>query len=284
MITLQDLSEKTNAITLQNVGLTGRGVKVAILDSGIDSRHEIFKDVNIKNFQIADGDIFDGNSHGTHVASILISLSPGVEIYNIKILDDNGNTDVNTIIKGIQLAISEKVDIINLSVGELRSDCPSEHPLCIICKKAIDEGIMVVCASGNSGREKLHIPASCPQTIAVGSTNYRGKVNKFSGRGDVCGYKYPDCVSYGDDILGAFPNNQMGILGGTSQATPQVSSMLALTMEGLGIRNFNREEVEEFLSQSCKWIESIEKNSISGWGIIDMSKFYRAAELKYNNF
>ena len=279
MITLQDLILKTNAM-----GITGRGIKVALLDSGIDSNHEIFKGKNIKSFQLEEGNINDGNNHGTHVCSILTSIAPEVDILNIKILDDNGNTKVSTIAKGIELAMDKGADIINLSVGELRKDCPLNHPLSLLVQEAERRGIMVICAAGNAGKRNPHIPASCPQTIAVGSVNFRGKVNKFSATGPICGYAYPDCVSWGEDILGAFPNNRMGVLSGTSQSAPQVSGMLALTKQGLGLNTLNRDDIELFLSQSCEFIESLEKNNSSGWGLINIGKFYRAAEIKYNNF
>ena len=284
MITLQDLILKTNAISLHEIGITGKGITVALLDSGVDVNHEIFNGINIKSFQLVEGNINDGNGHGTNVASILTSISPEINILNIKILDDNGDTKISTIIKGLELAINENVDIINLSVGEMRSDCPINHPLSLLVEKAIERGIIVVCASGNAGKRKPHIPASCPQTIAVGSVNHKGRVNKFSGTGPVCGYIYPDCVSWGEDILGAFPNNQMGMLTGTSQAAPQVSGMLALMKQGLNLNSLNRDDIELFLSQSCDLIESSEKNNSSGWGLINIAKFYRAAEMKYNNF
>ena len=185
MITLQDLILKTNAISLHEMGITGRGIKVALLDSGIDSNHEIFKGKNIKSFQLEEGNINDGNNHGTHVCSILTSIAPEVDILNIKILDDNGNTKVSTIAKGIELAMDKGADIINLSVGELRKDCPLNHPLSLLVQEAERRGIMVICAAGNAGNRNPHIPASCPQTIAVGSVNFRGKVNKFSATGPI---------------------------------------------------------------------------------------------------
>lgn len=271
---LNDLLTKTDAISLHNLGLSGKGVKVAILDSGVDVNHEIFEGKDIRSFQLAEGNVHDGFNHGTHVASIFTTIAPSATILNIKVLNDQGDTQISTIMKGIELADKEGADIINISVGEVRYDCPDGHPLTRLINKVVDKGIMVVCSAGNSGpRTSPCIPASCKNTIAVGSAHIKGRTNVWSSKGPSCGNKYPDCISYGDQIVAAFPNNQYGTLSGSSQAAPQVTGMLALIKEATG-KNFTRPEIEQFLSESCDYLESYDKNNSSGWGIINMMKFY----------
>ena len=282
MIQISDILKRTNTLVLQEYGFTGRGIKVAILDTGIDSENEIFDNTAITDYQLAEGSIKDKvYGHGTHLASILVSIAPDVEILNIKILDDEGNSQISTLMEGIELAYNEGADIINLSIGELYYGCPDDHPLSFLIKKIAESGVFIVCAAGNLGRTTPHIPASCNETIAVGSVNEMGKKNDFSSHGPVCGEKYPDCMAYGSNILAWLPNNEEGVLSGTSQAAIQVSGMFALVKQATGLR-FNAKLIQYLLSVSCKPVESNEKTNSYGWGIIDMYNFYKAVEI-YNN-
>ncbi len=284
MITIGELISKTNALDLHNIGLTGRGVRVAVLDSGIDIYHEVFSNTKITSYQIAEGNLYDSFGHGTHVSSILVGIAPNIDLYNIKILDDNGLTSISQIMKGINIAMDYGVDVINISAGKLIEECPDGNPLSILIEKALEKGILIVCSAGNMGpRVSPHIPAACRGSVSVGSINDRGKTNKFSSRGPVCEDSYPDCVSYGDDILAASPNNEYVELSGSSQAAPQVSGMFALVKQAFK-NKFNREDIEILLEDSCNRIESSNKNNYSGWGAIDMLKFYRATELYVGNY
>ena len=78
------------------------------------------------------------------------------------------------------------------------------------------------------------------------------------------------------------PGGEWETISGTSQSAPQVSGMLALMREAANF-DFNRDKIEAFLSESCKRVESREKNNRSGWGIIDMDKFLRCIELDTEN-
>ncbi|MDP2671968.1 MAG: S8 family serine peptidase [Candidatus Daviesbacteria bacterium] len=276
---IDDIIQRTNAFKLHETGLDGSGITVAILDSGIEKDHEFFQDITIEDFQVSEGDINDGYGHGTHVAAILVSIAPKVRILNIKVIDDLGESKLSHIMNGIILARDNGANLINVSVGIPFPECPDDHPLSQLIDSVAEQGIMIVCSAGNDGpKTSPHFPASSRNVIAVGSANRRGKTNKFSSHGPACGKAYPDCIAFGDNIYAAYPGNTYHILDGTSQASPQVTGMLALVQQSRGI-SFTVEEVEYFLSQSCDWIESVDKNNVSGWGIIDMWKFIRATEL-----
>ena len=279
MISLEDIRIKTNAHRLHELGLSGKGVKVAILDSGIDITHPYFEGVQIISSSMFNDQAQDEFQHGTHVASILTTIAPQSIILNIKIMNHEGETQLSTIMRGIEMAIDQGANIINLSVGVEDLNCPDNHPLTKIVEKASNLGIAVVCAAGNSGPgTSPHLPGSCKHAIAVGSMNIRKRTNKWSSRGPCCAWKYPDCVTFGEDILGAFPDNQMDVLSGTSQSAPIISGILALIWE-ISEKPLTIEEIEYLLSQSCQPIESQEKNNVSGWGSMDAWNFYIARNM-----
>ncbi len=283
MIDLNDIITKTNASDLHQMGLTGKGVVVAVLDSGIDFSHDIFAETKIKTINLTDEPDEDLYGHGTHVSSILLAIAPEISILNIKIIEKDGNTKLSRIMKGIELAQKEGVDIINISAGEEVEACADNHPLNLIVRNATDEGIMVVCSAGNEGpKTSPFIPAACKTAIAVGSINSLGRTNKFSSRGPICNRKYPDCVAYGDNVFAAYPGGWKAIEG-TSQASPQVAGMLALIKQYCH-RSFTKEQIEKFLSESCRYLETYEKNNLSGWGAIDMAKFLRSVQIDMNKF
>lgn len=284
MIELQEIAQKTNALGLHSLGLTGKGVKVAILDSGIDVTHPFFEDITIESFNLTDEPLEDKYQHGTHVASILSFLAPGCHLINIKVLNQDGKSNISTIMRGIELAHQKGANIINISVGEPVYDCPDGHPLSKVIDFVTSKGVMIVCSAGNEGpRKSPYIPAACQNAVAVGSMNELMRTNKFSSRGPICERKYPDCVAFGDDIYAALPKDQFGLLSGSSQATPQISALLALVKEHFG-SSFSKEQIDFFFSQSCSWIEGPDKNNSSGWGAIDMLKFFRAIQIHFEQF
>ncbi len=284
MIELPEIAQKTNAVGLHSLGLTGRGIKVAILDSGIDVDHPFFDGIEIESYNLTEESLLDEYQHGTHVASILSFLAPGCSLLNIKVLNRDGKSNISTIMRGIELAHQHGADIINISVGEPIYRCPDDHPLSKVIDFVTANGVMIVSSAGNGGPKKSpFIPGACQNSVAVGSMNELMRTNKFSSRGDVCKRIYPDCVAFGDDVYAALPKEQFGPLSGSSQATPQVTALLALVKEHFGT-SFSKEQIDFFFSQSCSWIENPEKNNLSGWGAIDMLKFFRAVQVHFEQF
>lgn len=279
MLSLQDMVDKIEATPLHSMGLTGKGITVAVLDSGIRSDHPFIEGSVIKKYSVVEGDLEDSYGHGTHITGILLAVAPNVNIINIKILDDNGNTALSNIAKGIEIAIDMGAQIINISAGAPTSQCSDNHPLARLINKVSQEGFHIIGAGGNEGPSiKPNLPASAPGSIAVGAMGNKGTTAKYSSRGVACNETFPDCVAYGTDIISSYPPNIWKDMKGTSLAAPQVSGMLALMIEGLRT-NFTREEIEIILSQSCTRIESFEKNNSSGWGLINCAKAYRSAQV-----
>ncbi|MDK2600533.1 S8 family peptidase [Bacillus stercoris] len=209
----------------------GEGVKVAILDTGVDYNHpdlrpNIKKGMNFTTSNIAD--YMDRQGHGTHCCGIvagcdnlvgIVGVAPRAELYIGKVLGDDGTGNINNIIKGINWAIKEKVDVISMSLG--CSEDPGEE-LHAAIKKAYDAGIVIVSASGN---EDTHCgwPAVYDECIAVAAIDQTLDRASFSNFG-----KEIDVAAPGVDILSTYINSQYAKLSGTSMATPMVAGVVAL--------------------------------------------------------
>lgn len=178
----------------------GNGVKVAVIDSGIDAASLDLQNfgatvVYSKSF-VAGEDANDYFGHGTHVAGLIagtgfnsllythdiFGVSPGANLYNLKVLDKNGMSDDATVISAIDQAISLKVNVINLSLGRPVYESFHTDPLCQEVEKAWLAGITVVVAAGNDGRLSaltvptdgygtIASPANDPLVLTVGAIN-----------------------------------------------------------------------------------------------------------------
>lgn len=209
----------------------GAGLKVAVLDTGIDRTHPDLVD-NIRggiNFTTADKDDWqDRQGHGTHCAGIIaavdndfgvIGVAPSVGIYAVKVLGDNGSGNFNNIISGINWCIENQIDIISMSLGCDKDPGTAFHDA---IKRARAAGIIIVAASGNEARH-CGWPAQYDEVIAVGAVD-QGLTNaNFSNYGQEV-----DVTAPGVDIYSTYKGGTYARLSGTSMATPAVSGAVAL--------------------------------------------------------
>lgn len=213
-----------NCSKMWDQGYTGKGMTVAVLDTGCDTRHPYLKNNIISTKSYGGSDALDRNGHGTHVAGIIKSIAPDVKLLPIKVLGDRGGGGYHTIANGVRHAIQQKVDVINMSLGGNMD----YEPLHDAIKDAVNAGISVVVASGNEGdadafTDEICYPAFYPEVIEVGAIDFNDNVAEFSNSNielDVC--------CFGVDIASSYLNNQYAKCSGTSQATPQVSGALCL--------------------------------------------------------
>ncbi|MFJ7726655.1 S8 family peptidase [Neobacillus sp. NPDC097160] len=238
----------------------GKGITIAILDTGCEVSHIDLKDriIGGRNFTKDDrGDqtIFrDYNGHGTHVAGTMaatanetgvVGVAPEANLFIIKVLDKHGSGQYEWIINGIYYAIEQKVDIISMSLGG-SEDVPELHEA---IKKAVANGILVVCAAGNEGdgrdsTEELSYPAAYNEVISVGAIDLNRRISDFSNSN-----KEVDVVAPGENIVSTFLNGKYAKLSGTSMATPHVSGALAL-IKAISNQTFERNLTEpELYSQ-----------------------------------
>ncbi|WTF53699.1 S8 family peptidase [Streptomyces sp. NBC_01597] len=236
-------------------GYTGKGVKIAVLDTGIDATHPDLKGqvAGEKNFSTAP-DATDKFGHGTHVASIVAGtgaksngkykgVAPDAKLLNGKVLDDNGYGDDSQILAGMEWAAEQGADVVNLSLGG--GDTPEIDPLeAEVNKLSEQKGILFAIAAGNDGdfgEQTIGSPGSAADALTVGAVDDHDKLASFSSRGPgLDGQIKPDVTAPGVDITaaaapGSVIDEEVGenppgylTISGTSMATPHVAGAAAL--------------------------------------------------------
>jgi hypothetical protein len=236
-------------------GYDGKGVKVAVLDTGVYADHPDLKGqvIEAKNFSTA-ATTDDKVGHGTHVASIVAGtgaksggkykgVAPGAKILSGKVLDDDGYGDDSGILAGMEWAAQQGADIVNLSLGG--TDTPGIDPLeTEVNKLSEQKGILFAIAAGNEGQggdQTIGSPGSAADALTVGAVDDNDKLADFSSRGPgLDGSIKPDVTAPGVDITaaaapGSLIDKEVGenpagylTISGTSMATPHVAGAAAI--------------------------------------------------------
>lgn len=171
---------------------SSRAIKVAVIDSGIDKTHPDLVGVykGGKDFFANDDDPNDENGHGTHVAGTIaatdnefgvVGMASKIELYALRALGGQPSPSgaVSGIIKAIEWAVENKINVINLSLGaESGSQLYKEA-----FDKASDAGVLAIAASGNDGLDFVSFPAAYPTVIAVGAISENQAIAEFSNKG-----------------------------------------------------------------------------------------------------
>ncbi|PSL40323.1 type II signal peptidase [Planomicrobium soli] len=239
---------------------SGKNNVIAILDTGCQSDHPDLEDRIIagRNFtpdyNHDEANFEDNNGHGTHVAGTaaaalredsIAGVAPEAQLLILKVLDAEGSGDYARIIEGIHHAIDwmgpngEKTTVISMSLGG-PDDVPELHEA---IKRAVNEGIPVVCAAGNEGdnspqTDELGYPGAYKEVIQVGAVDFNRKIASFSNTNDEI-----DLVAPGVNIHSAYLEGKYASLSGTSMATPHVSGALAL-IKNIAEKEFARKLTE----------------------------------------
>ncbi|WP_434096593.1 S8 family peptidase [Streptomyces nitrosporeus] len=238
-----------------DAGWTGKDVTIAVLDTGVDATHPDLKGqvVAERNFSAA-ADAVDRYGHGTHVASIAAGtgaksggkfkgVAPDASLLNGKVLDDDGYGDDSGILAGMEWAVAQGADIVNLSLGG--ADTPGTDPLeAAVDKLSAEKGVLFAIAAGNegSGPGTVSSPGSADAALTVGAVDDQDALADFSSRGPRIddGAVKPDVTAPGVDITaaaapGSVIDEEVGqdpdgylTISGTSMATPHVAGAAAL--------------------------------------------------------
>ncbi|MEO3820311.1 S8 family serine peptidase [Plantactinospora sp. B24E8] len=224
-------------------GYDGSGVKLAVLDSGVDTDHPDFagRIGAAVNFTDA-ADAEDHNGHGTHVASTAAGtgaasdgryrgVAPGVELLSGKVLDDRGSGFDSGIIAGMQWAVDQGADVVSMSLGQYVGANVDLKEAALEQLSATSDTLFVV-AAGNAGPNDgiLGSPGTADAALTVGAVDGADRLAPFSSRGPRVrdGGIKPDVTAPGVDITAALPGGGYGTMSGTSMATPHVSGAAAL--------------------------------------------------------
>lgn len=227
-------------------GATGEGTVIAVVDTGVDLEHPDLAGKLVPGWDFVDGDDQpdDGNGHGTHVAGIaaaatgngvgVAGTAPGAGIMPVRVLGDDGSGTDDQIAEGINWAIDNGADVINLSLGEVGAlaRISKGGPLNAAIRRANAEGVVVVAAAGNEGATKRAYRIGVP-VVVVNAVDETGAVAEFSNVGDQRAVSAP-----GVGILSTAPVTPSAIwpsgssgyeqLDGTSMAAPLVSGVAAI--------------------------------------------------------
>jgi len=210
----------------------GQGVRVAVIDSGIDSNHPDLLVSGGYNTINPRKSWNDDNGHGTHVAGIVaaldneigvIGVAPMADLYAVKVLNRQGVGFTSDVIEGLYWAIENGMQVANMSIGS--SGCSETYHDAI--KAAKDEGITIAAAAGNNGETDGSIvcPAKWPETIAVSATKQGDELASFSSWGEEI-----DLAAPGYEIKSTWNNGDYYVANGTSMATPHVAGVAALVI------------------------------------------------------
>jgi minor extracellular protease Epr len=262
--------DKTNVKPAWKQGLTGKGVKIAVLDSGVAPHSDLNIAGGVSTVDYTNS-YNDDNGHGTHVAGVIASknngigttgVAPGASVYAVKVLNRLGEGSLVDIIEGLDWAIQHKVDIINLSLGTPDDSAALKAAV----DKAYQQGILVVAAAGNSGNstgsgDTMMYPAKYDSVISVGATDQSNKRASFSSTGPTL-----EIVAPGQSIASTYLNNGYAIGSGTSQAAPYVSGILALMKEKYPTKT--NVELRQMLQHNALDLGVAGRDSLYGFGLV----------------
>jgi subtilisin family serine protease len=221
--------------------LTGRGIRVAILDTGLDLGHPDFAGRRILAQSFIAGETpQDGNGHGTHVAGTAcgprLPTTPGgrygiafeADILVGKVLSNAGSGPTMGILAGIDWALANGAQVINMSLGNRVPTVAPHYAQAGL--RALNRGALIVAAAGNFN-EPTGQPANAPTILSVSSVNRLLQKSGFSNFGKV------EIAAPGSSIDSALPRpRRRGFLSGTSMAAPHVAGIAALHAQGRGLR------------------------------------------------
>jgi len=282
---------------LHEQGITGKGVTIAVIDTGI-APHADLKDRIVGFFDLVNKkeEPYDDNKHGTHCSGIAtgdgtnsqglyVGAAPEAKLVGIKVLSGAGSGSFSTVIEGIQTAVEHKDDmgikVLSLSLGAYASKPAQDDPVVQAVEKAVEAGVSVVIAAGNSGpyAKTVGTPGNAPNVITVGAADDKNTltreddiVARFSSRGPT---KFdelvkPDVIAPGTNIIAA-SNDMEGYvsLSGTSMATPDVAGTVALLYQVKP--NATPQEIKSALMGTAEHLPSMpEKDpNVEGQGMIN---------------
>lgn len=247
----------------------GEGVKVAIIDSGVDMNHPDLKDkikgtVNI--YDKSTRNVNDDFGHGTHIAGLIAGektgVAPNAELYIANSLNSQGRARTVDILDGVTYAINKNVDILCMSLGT--KDKLPQILETRLAKAVYEKGIIVVCATGNNGIQNVAYPASYDFIIGVGGINQKLERADFSNYGFNM-----DIVAPAVNILSTWKDGKYAYMSGTSTASPLVAGGLAL------VKSYYRKQgVELNVKQIKDMISKLneKKDRYIGYGLFDIAK------------
>ena len=207
----------------------GKGVKLVVIDTGIDMTHPELSGILKGGWNaISTAATFnDDNGHGTHCSGTIaakdddagvVGVAPQIDLYGVKVLDENGSGTFDDVIAGMLWAVENKMEVASMSLGANSGN----QALADAVEAMRKGGVILIAAAGNSGGS-VGYPAAYPGAIAVAASDSRDKLASFSSRGPSVAVIAPGVAVKSTYMGGAYDT-----LSGTSMATPHVAGLTAL--------------------------------------------------------
>jgi subtilisin family serine protease len=232
---------------------TGRGIRVAVLDTGLDLAHPDLAGRAVTATSFVPGQSAqDGHGHGTHCVGTACGprtvegsrgygVASEAEVFVGKVLSDEGSGTDAEILAGIAWAVRNGCQVISMSLG---ADTPEPSPAYTAAgRRALDQGSLIVAAAGNNGDRGsgefgfVGAPANSPDILAVGALDPFLEVAWFSARSTAVPGGQVDLAAPGVDVYSSWPlPDRYNTISGTSMATPHVAGLAALWAEETGLR------------------------------------------------
>jgi len=244
----------------RDLRIRGDGVKVAVLDSGVDKTHPALKPAVIDEVSLTTEPVSIPGSHGTHVAGTVASrdpiykgVAPDAQIINVKVLTASNSGQPKWVIRGLEEAVRRGARVANLSLGwsEIYHNWYCNDADCILCVAADNAsrlGVLVVVAAGNEnnaasgfpGKFNVRHPGAAREVLTVASVDKAKKLASSSSIGPGSGraapgstfrLTKPDVAAPGVAIMSTIPGGSFAAFSGTSMAAPHVAGLAALVIQ-----------------------------------------------------
>ena len=283
---------KLNVEKLWAQGLTGTGIKVGHLDTGIDGKHPALKN-RIAGWEEFDFDgepvpkssPHDTDDHGTHTAGTIcggsfqglkIGVAPKVDLYSALVIE--GGKATLRVLAGLEWMITAGVQVISMSLG-FSGYTPFFQE---VVRRIRDRGILSVFAIGNEGIATSRSPGNYPEPISVGAMDEADRVADFSSSQIFQREEdpnQPNVIAPGVNVVSARPGNKIQAMDGTSMATPHVAGVAALLLEAKPGTNVL--ELEQAIFETCQPLSSEDPPNRYGYGLVDSAAaFERLSGIK----
>ncbi len=273
----------------------GLGAKVAVLDTGVNFNHPDLKGrlgqckdfTNLRN-PVVDNKCDDKNGHGTHVAGIIAAdagvdekgiygVAPETKLFAYKVCGANGSCYADDIAVGLQTAVKEGANVVNMSFG-------TDQDISLI-RNAVNDawlnGVLLVAAAGNEGPDpdSIDYPGAYASVIAVGAINESLEVTNWSSRGinlttklGVIEDRDIEFAAPGESIESTWNNGGYAVSSGTSMASPFVAGLAAKYWQSGAEDKLRARTTREFLWKLAKDISPTGEDNYSGFGLPQVLK------------
>ncbi|MFG2591383.1 S8 family serine peptidase [Streptomyces sp. NPDC048438] len=276
-------------------GYTGKGVKVAVLDTGIDVNHPDFAGLIDGTTSFVPGEgVADVNGHGTHVAGTIVGsgaasggdnkgVAPDADLFVGKVLGGaEGYGQDSWVMAGMQWAAESGADVVNMSLGDSYPTDGSDPMSQTVDALSEKYGTLFVIAAGNAGPESISAPGAAASALTVAATDKQDQLASFSSTGPLAdsGGMKPDIAAPGVDITAArsqeMTDGGEGLyrtISGTSMATPHVAGAAAIVAQQHP--DWTGAQLKEHLTSTAKGLEDGYSPYEVGTGRLDVAAAVR---------